>query len=72
MGGDDHVQVSDDAEIYKANDVTMRTFGLLSEYVIDFTTVTQFRWAATGDTFVVFAFRLGEIGPVVIKKLDQY
>src|SRR5260370_36605503 len=66
------VQVSDDAESYKANDVTMRTFGLLSEYVIDFTNGDPNSGrAANGDTFVgVRVGDLGEIGPVVIKKLD--
>src|SRR5260370_13363207 len=67
-----NVQVSDDAEIYKANDVTMRTFGLVSEYVIDFTNGDPNSGrAATGDTFVgVRVPDLGEIGQVVIKKLD--
>ena len=66
------VQVSDDAEIYKANDVTMRTFGLLSEYVIDFTNGDPNSGrAVTGDSFVgVRVPDLGEIGPVIIKKLD--
>jgi ABC-type transporter Mla subunit MlaD len=66
------VQVSSDAEIYKANDVTMRTFGLLSEYIIDFTNGDPDSGrAATGDSFVGSRVPdLGEVGPVIIKKLD--
>jgi ABC-type transporter Mla subunit MlaD len=66
------VQVAQDAEIYKANDVTMRTFGLLSEYVIDFTNGDpNSSRAATGDSFVgVRVPDLGEVGLVIIKKLD--
>jgi ABC-type transporter Mla subunit MlaD len=66
------VQVSKDAEVYRANDVTMRTFGLLSEYVIDFTNGDPNSGrAATGDSFVgVRVPDLGEVGPVIIKKLD--
>ena len=66
------VQVSMDAEIYKANDVTMRTFGLLSEYVIDYTNGDPNSGRAmTGDSFVgVRSPDLGEVGPVIIKKLD--
>ena len=66
------VQVAKDAEIYKANDVTMRTFGLLSEYVIDYTNGDPNSGRAmTGDSFVgVRSPDLGEVGPVIIKKLD--
>jgi ABC-type transporter Mla subunit MlaD len=66
------VQVSKDAEICKANEVTMRTFGLLSEYVIDFTNGDPNSGSAvTGDSFVgVRVPDLGEVGPVIIKKLD--
>jgi ABC-type transporter Mla subunit MlaD len=66
------VQVSADAEIYKANAVTMRTFGLLSEYVIDFTNGDPNSGrAATGDLFVGARVPdLGEVGPVIINKLD--
>jgi ABC-type transporter Mla subunit MlaD len=66
------VQVSLDAEIFKANDVTMRTFGLLSEYVIDFTNGDPNSGkAVSGDSFVgVRVPDLGEVGPVIIKKLD--
>jgi ABC-type transporter Mla subunit MlaD len=66
------VQVAADAEIYKANDVTMRTFGLLSEYIIDFTNGDPDSGrAVTGDSFVgVRVPDLGEVGPVIIKKLD--
>jgi ABC-type transporter Mla subunit MlaD len=66
------VQVALDAEIFKANDVTMRTFGLLSEYVIDFTNGdSNSGRAVTGDSFVgTRTPDLSEIGPVVIKRLD--
>jgi ABC-type transporter Mla subunit MlaD len=66
------VQVAEDAEIYKANEVTMRTFGLLSEYVIDYTNGDPNSGrAVTGDTFVGARVPdLGEVGPVIIKKLD--
>jgi ABC-type transporter Mla subunit MlaD len=66
------VQVSSDAEIYKANDVTMRTFGLLSEYIIDFTNGDPNSGrATTGDSFVGARVPdLGEVGPVIINKLD--
>jgi ABC-type transporter Mla subunit MlaD len=66
------VQVSMDAEIYKANDVTMRTFRLLSEYVIDYTNGDPNSGRAmTGDSFVgARSPDLGEVGPVIIKKLD--
>jgi ABC-type transporter Mla subunit MlaD len=52
--------------------VTMRTFGLLSEYIIDFTNGDPDSGrAVTGDSFVgVRVPDLGEVGPVVIKKLD--
>jgi len=66
------VQVSSDAEIYKENQVTMRTFGLLSEYVIDFTNGDPDSGrAASGDSFVGARVPdLGEVGPVIINKLD--
>jgi hypothetical protein len=66
------VQVSREAEIFKANDVTMRTFGLLSEYVIDFTNGDPNSGrAVNGDSFVgVRVPDLGEVGPAIIKKLD--
>jgi ABC-type transporter Mla subunit MlaD len=66
------VQVASDAEIFKANDVSMRTFGLLSEYVIDFTNGdSNSGRAVTGDWFVgTRSPDLSEIGPVVLKRLD--
>jgi ABC-type transporter Mla subunit MlaD len=66
------VQVASDAEIFKANDVTMRTFGLLSEYVIDFTNGdSNSGRAVNGDSFVgIRSPDLGEVGPVIIKKVD--
>jgi ABC-type transporter Mla subunit MlaD len=66
------VQVSSEAEIFKANDVTMRTFGLLSEYVIDFTNGDPDSGrAVNGDSFVgVRSPDLGEIGPVIVHRLD--
>jgi ABC-type transporter Mla subunit MlaD len=66
------VQVARDAEVFKANDVTMRTFGLLSEYVIDFTNGdSNSGRAVSGDTFVGSRSPdLSELGPVIIKKLD--
>jgi uncharacterized phage infection (PIP) family protein YhgE len=50
----------------------MRTFGLLSEYVIDFTNGDPNSGrAVTGDSFVGARVPdLGEIGPVIIKKFD--
>jgi ABC-type transporter Mla subunit MlaD len=66
------VQVSSDAEIYKENEVTMRTFGLLSEYVIDFTNGDPDSGRAeTGASFVGARVPdLGEVGPVIINKLE--
>ena len=66
------VQVSSEAEIFKANDVTMRTFGLLSEYVIDFTNGDPDSGrAVNGDSFVgIRSPDLGEVGPVIISRLD--
>jgi ABC-type transporter Mla subunit MlaD len=66
------VQVSADAQIYKENAVTMRSFGLLAEPVIDFTqgNPTSGR-AVNGDSFVgVRSPDLGEVGPTIIQKLE--
>jgi ABC-type transporter Mla subunit MlaD len=66
------VEVSADAQIFKGNDVSMRTFGLLSELVLDFTNGDPNSGrAVSGDSFVgVRQPDLGEMGPVIIKKLD--
>lgn len=66
------VEVSAEAQVFKANEVSMRTFGLLSELVVDFTNGDPNSGrAVSGDTFVgVRQPDLGEMGPVIIKKLD--
>jgi ABC-type transporter Mla subunit MlaD len=66
------VQVSADAQIYKANSVAMRTFGLLADLVIDFTNGDPNSGRAVSeDSFVgVRQPDLAEVGPVIIKKLD--
>ncbi|HYZ72197.1 MAG TPA: MlaD family protein [Chthoniobacterales bacterium] len=66
------VQVSADAQIFKENNVTMRSFGLLAEPVIDFTQGNpKSGRAVNGDAFVgVRSPDLGEVGTTVIQKLD--
>lgn len=66
------VGVSSDAQIFKANDVSMRTFGLLADLLIDFTNGDPNSGrAVSGDSFVgVRQPDLAEVGPVIIKKLD--
>src|SRR5215469_5630533 len=66
------VQVSADAQIFKENNVTMRSFGLLAEPVIDFTQGNPSSGrAVNGDAFVgVRSPDLGEVGTTVIQKLD--
>jgi ABC-type transporter Mla subunit MlaD len=66
------VQVAADAEIYKKNDVTMRSFGLLAEAVIDFTQGDpKSGLAVSGDSFVGFRSPdLSEVGPAIIRELD--
>ena len=66
------VQVAADAEIFKENAVTMRSFGLLAEAVIDFTQGNPNSGrAVSGDSFVgVRSPDLGEVGTTVIQKLD--
>jgi ABC-type transporter Mla subunit MlaD len=66
------VQVAADAEIFKENAVTMRSFGLLAEPVIDFTQGNPNSGrAVSGDAFVgVRSPDLGEVGTSVIQKLD--
>ncbi|MBV8099071.1 MAG: MCE family protein [Verrucomicrobia bacterium] len=66
------VQVSADAQIFKENNVTMRSFGLLAEAVIDFTQGNPSSGrAVNGDAFVgVRSPDLGEVGTTVIQKLE--
>ncbi len=66
------VEVSSDARLYRQTRVTMRTFGLLADLVVDFTNGNpDSGLARSGDTFVgVRAPDLGEIGPVIIQRLD--
>jgi ABC-type transporter Mla subunit MlaD len=66
------VQVAADAEIFKENNVTMRSFGLLAEPVIDFTQGnTASGRAVSGDSFVgVRSPDLSEVGPAILQKLD--
>lgn len=66
------VQVSADAQVFKENNVTMRSFGLLAEPVIDFTQGNpKSGRAVNGDAFVgVRSPDLGEVGTTVIQKLD--
>jgi ABC-type transporter Mla subunit MlaD len=66
------VEVSADAKIYRETMVTMRTFGLLADLVVDFTNGNpNSGLAQPGDTFLgVRQPDLGEIGPQIIQKLD--
>ncbi|MBV9492183.1 MAG: MCE family protein [Verrucomicrobia bacterium] len=66
------VEVAADAQIYKETNVTMRTFGLLADLVIDFTQGDPLSGLAKpSDSFVgVRAPDLGEFGPQVIQRLD--
>jgi ABC-type transporter Mla subunit MlaD len=66
------VQVADDSQIYKETTVVMRTFGLLAELVIDFTNGnSESGLAQPGAKFVgTRAPDLGEVGPIIIQKLD--
>jgi len=66
------VQVSADAQIYRENNVTMRSFGLLAEPVIDFTHGNpQSGRAVDGDAFVgVRSPDLGEVGPMIVQTLE--
>lgn len=66
------VQVAEDSQIYKETLVSMRTFGLLADLVIDFTSGNSDSGLAEPDEkFVgVRAPDLGEIGPLVIHKLE--
>jgi ABC-type transporter Mla subunit MlaD len=66
------VQVSGDAQIYKETAVSMRTFGLLAELVVDFTSGNPDSGLADSD--YKFAGNrypdLAEVGPAIIQKLD--
>jgi ABC-type transporter Mla subunit MlaD len=66
------VQVSADAQIFKENNVTMRSFGLLAEAVIDFTQGNpKSGRAVNGDSFVgVRSPDLGEVGPTLVQQLN--
>jgi ABC-type transporter Mla subunit MlaD len=66
------VQVADDSQIYKENTVSMRSFGLLAELVIDFTNGNpESGLAGPGAKFVgTRAPDLGEVGPLIIQKLE--
>jgi ABC-type transporter Mla subunit MlaD len=66
------VQVAYDSQIYKETNVSMRSFGLLAELVIDFTNGNpNSGLAEPNEKFVgVRAPDLGEIGPLIIQKLE--
>lgn len=66
------VEVTSDSQIYKETNVTMRTFGLLADLVIDFTNGDPLSGLAQpNDSFVGSrAPDLGELGPQIIQKLD--
>src|SRR6516162_2576377 len=66
------VQVSYDSQIYRETTVSMRSFGLLAELVIDFNNGNPGSGLAEpNERFVgVRAPDLGEVGPLVIQKLE--
>jgi len=66
------VQVSYDSQIYRETNVSMRSFGLLAELVIDFTHGNPSSGLAEpNEKFVgVRAPDLGEVGPLIIQKLE--
>jgi ABC-type transporter Mla subunit MlaD len=66
------VQVAYDAQIYKETAVSMRSFGLLAELVIDFTNGNpNSGLAEINEKFVgTRAPDLGEVGPLIIQKLE--
>ncbi|MBV8900613.1 MAG: MCE family protein [Verrucomicrobia bacterium] len=66
------VEVTADSQIYKETDVTMRTFGLLADLVIDFTNGDPLSGLAQpNDSFVgTRAPDLAEIGPQIIQRLE--
>lgn len=66
------VQVAQDAQIYKETTVSMRSFGLLAELVIDFTDGNPASGLAVqNEKFVgTRSPDLGELGPLIIQKLE--
>lgn len=66
------VQVAQDAQIYKETTVSMRSFGLLAELVIDFTDGNPASGLAEqNEKFVgTRSPDLGELGPLIIQKLE--
>src|ERR1700736_2133309 len=66
------VQVAQDSQIYKETTVSMRSFGLLAELVIDFTNGNpNSGLAEVNEKFVgTRAPDLGEVGPLIIQKLE--
>jgi phospholipid/cholesterol/gamma-HCH transport system substrate-binding protein len=66
------VEVSGDAQIYKETTVSMRSFGLLAELVVDFTNgnpdsgLADANYKFAGNRFP----DLAEVGPAIIQKLD--
>jgi len=66
------VQVAQDSQIYKETTVSMRSFGLLAELVIDFTNGNPASGLAEpNEKFVgTRAPDLGEVGPMIIEKLE--
>jgi ABC-type transporter Mla subunit MlaD len=66
------VQVAEDSQIYKENAVSMRSFGLLAELVIDFTNGNPNSGLAEPNAKFVGtrAPDLAEVGPLIIQKLE--
>jgi len=66
------VRVSSDSQIYRETNVSMRSFGLLAELVIDFTNGNPSSGLAEpNEKFVgVRTPDLGEVGPLIIQKLE--
>jgi ABC-type transporter Mla subunit MlaD len=66
------VQVAQDAQIYKETTVSMRSFGLLAELVVDYTDGNPASGLAEpNEKFVgTRAPDLGELGPLIIHKLE--
>jgi len=66
------VQVADDSQIYNETTVSMRSFGLLAELVIDFTNGNpESGLAEPGAKFVgTRAPDLAELGPLIVQKLE--
>src|ERR1700757_737736 len=66
------VQVASDSQIYKETTVSMRSFGLLAELVIDFTNGNaDSGLAEPNEKFVgTRTPDLAEVGPLIIQKLE--